>query len=122
MNYLPLLGCRNCGHPWVPRGVVAKKCPKCKSKRITTLKKNYRPYTIYNNKKYTLRPNGYYATTERDPGRYRYLHQDKVRSRGEPYIVHHIDEKKKNNRKTNLAIMKRAKHSELFSSGKNQYS
>jgi hypothetical protein len=80
------------------------------------------PFIIFNERKYTVRTNGYYACCD---GRRAYLHRDVWRHHygniPVGYDVHHLDEDKHNNRIENLALLTKSEHTKLHRFKNNQY-
>jgi predicted DNA-binding protein YlxM (UPF0122 family) len=80
------------------------------------------PFIVWKNKKYSRRPNGYFAETR--CGR-RYLHQDVwVASKGEipkGMQIHHKDGDKENNNLENLELIEASEHGKRHGFGGNQY-
>lgn len=84
--------------------------------------KNERPFVIYDNKKFTLRNNGYYGcTTGKRELLHRYKYEREVRPILDGWDVHHIDHDKTNNDIDNLVAIPKAIHTWLFSDGSNQF-
>lgn len=85
-------------------------------------KKKVLPYIIWDNCKYTIRNNGYYAKTD---GNRTYLHRDVwIKHNGNipPDLdVHHVDENKTNNKIENLILMSKSEHTKHHGFKNNQY-
>lgn len=84
--------------------------------------KNERLFVIYDNKKFTLRNNGYFGcTTGKRELLHRYKYEKEVKPISEGWDIHHIDHDKTNNNIDNLVAMPKSVHAWLFSEGSNQY-
>lgn len=84
--------------------------------------KNERQFVIYDNKKFTLRNNGYFGcTTGKRELLHRYKYEKEVRPILNGWDIHHIDHDKTNNDIDNLVAMPKAIHAWLFSDGSNQH-
>ena len=60
---------------------------------------NFRPYQIYDNKKFTLRNNGYYSLTTNDRClMHRYVYEKEIGKIPNKFDIHHIDQNKSNNK------------------------
>lgn len=84
--------------------------------------KNERPFVIYDNKRFTLRNNGYFGcTTGNRELLHRYKYEKEVKPILEGWDIHHIDHDKTNNNIDNLVAIPKSVHTWLFSEGSNQY-
>ena len=84
--------------------------------------KNERLFVIYDNKKFTLRNNGYFGcTTGKRELLHRYKYEKEVKPISEGWDIHHIDHDKTNNNIDNLVAMPKSVHAWLFSEGSNQH-
>jgi len=83
---------------------------------------NFRPYQIYDNKKFTLRNNGYYSLTTNDRClMHRYVYEKEIGKIPNKFDIHHIDQNKSNNKINNLECICKKEHARIYSTGKNQY-
>lgn len=83
---------------------------------------NYRPFQEYGGKKFTLRDNGYYAlTTNKRTLMHRYVYEKEIGKIPKGYDIHHINEKKYDNRIENLKCLPKSEHTKLYSPHNNQY-
>jgi hypothetical protein len=80
------------------------------------------PFIVWNGRKYTMRENGYYASTSK--GR-TYLHREVWQNANGPiptgHDVHHIDGNKENNSAKNLALHTASEHGRRHGFSSNQY-
>lgn len=81
------------------------------------------PFLTFNGKKYTLRNNGYYGSTD---GKRTMMHRDiwKFHNGNIPigFDIHHKNHDKTDNSIENLELIKKDEHSRKYNTGKNQYS
>lgn len=93
-----------------------------KSRGLQLRIKKRLPFKIFNGKKYTLRNNGYYASTS---GKRSLMHRDVWEHFNgkipKDHDIHHIDRDKTNNKLSNLECLSKTDHARMFSSGNNQY-
>jgi predicted DNA-binding protein YlxM (UPF0122 family) len=83
---------------------------------------NYRAYQVYDNKKFTLRNNGYYSLTKDDRQlMHRYVWNKEKGDIPENYDIHHINGLKYDNRIENLECLPKSEHTRLYSPHNNQY-
>lgn len=83
---------------------------------------NFRPYQIYDGKKFTLRDNGYYALTTDDRClMHRYVWQKERGKIPENWDIHHINGQKSDNRIENLECLPKEEHTRKYSPHNNQY-
>lgn len=83
---------------------------------------NFRPYQIYDGKKFTLRNTGYYSlTTDERCLMHRYVWENENGFIPEGYDIHHLDEDRSNNSIFNLMCLSKAEHTKRFSPHNNQY-
>jgi len=80
------------------------------------------PFIMFQGKKYTRRPIGYYGCT--NSGRH-YLHRDIWESVNgkipKGYDIHHKDGDRTNNHIDNLELYSKSEHAHRFNTGHNQY-
>ena len=77
--------------------------------------KNERPFVMYDNKKFTLRNNGYFGcTTGNRELLHRYKYEKEVKPILEGWDIHHIDHDKTNNHIDNLVAIPKSIHAWLF--------
>lgn len=77
--------------------------------------KNERPFVMYDNKKFTLRNNGYFGcTTGNRELLHRYKYKKEIRPILDGWDVHHIDHDKTNNDIDNLVAIPKNIHAWLF--------
>ena len=104
-------------------GVTRQCVYKAFKKRGVPLRgKNFRPYQIYDGKKFTLRNSGYYSLTTDD--RYlmhRYVWEKENGAIPDGFDIHHIDEQRSNNSIDNLECLSKSEHTRLYSPHNNQY-
>lgn len=83
---------------------------------------NYRPYQMYDGKKFTLRDNGYYALTKNKRTQmHRYVYEKEVGKIPKGYDIHHVNGKKYDNSIENLMCISKSEHTKLYSPHNNQY-
>lgn len=83
---------------------------------------NFRPFQIYDGKKFTLRNTGYYSlTTGNRSLMHRYVWEKEKGRIPQGYDIHHINEKKYDNRIENLECLPKAEHTKKYSPHHNQY-
>jgi predicted DNA-binding protein YlxM (UPF0122 family) len=83
---------------------------------------NYRPMQMYNGKKFTLKNTGYYAlTTDKRCLMHRYVWEKEKGKIPKGWDIHHINEKKWDNRIENLECLPKAEHTRKYSPHNNQY-
>lgn len=83
---------------------------------------NFRPFKMYDGKKFTLRNTGYYSLTTNDRGlMHRYIWGKEVGKIPPDYDIHHLDEDKANNVLSNLECLPKAEHTRKYSPHNNQY-
>src|SRR5699024_4034091 len=77
--------------------------------------KNYKKCVIYDNKKFTLRNNGYLdCTTGKRELLHRYVYEHEIGRIPDGCDVHHIDQDKTNNHIDNLVAIPKSIHAWLF--------
>lgn len=83
---------------------------------------NYRPFQMYDNKKFSLRNTGYYSLTVSGRGlMHRYVWEKEIGKIPFGWDIHHKDENKANNEISNLECLPKAEHTRLYSPHNNQY-
>lgn len=83
---------------------------------------NFQPVQVYDGKKFTLRPSGYYALTTDDRClMHRYVWEKERGQIPEKWDIHHKDEDKANNAAQNLECLPKPEHTRLYSPHNNQY-
>ena len=83
---------------------------------------NFRPFQIYDGKKFTLRDNGYYAlTTNKRTQMHRYVYEKEIGKIPNNFDIHHRNGKKYDNRIENLECLSKSDHTKLYSPHNNQY-
>lgn len=83
---------------------------------------NFRPFQIYDGKKFTLRNTGYYSlTTGSRCLMHRYVWEKEKGKIPKDYDIHHINGKKYDNRIENLECLPKAEHTKKYSPHHNQY-
>jgi hypothetical protein len=83
---------------------------------------NFRPFQFFDDIKFTLRNNGYYSSTKGDRIlMHRYVWQKYNGSIPDNYDIHHINNKKYDNRIENLECLPKAEHTRKYSPHHNQY-
>jgi hypothetical protein len=83
---------------------------------------NFRPYQIYDGKKFTLRNTGYYALTTDDRCLiHRYVWEKEKGKIPNGYDIHHLDEDRTNNVVENLECLPKPEHTRKYSPHHNQY-
>ena len=83
---------------------------------------NFRPYQIYDGKKFTLRNTGYYSMTTDNRGlMHRYVWENEKGKIPKGWDIHHINEQKHDNRIENLECLPKQEHTRLYSKHNNQY-
>jgi uncharacterized protein YbdZ (MbtH family) len=103
---------------------VTRQCVyKAFKKRGFTLRGvNFRPFFIYDDKKFTLRNNGYYSlTTNERTLMHRYVWQKENGKIPKGWDIHHKNENKADNRIENLECLSKSEHTRLYSPHNNQY-
>lgn len=84
--------------------------------------KNYQPYQTFNNLKFTLRNNGYYASTINNRIlMHRYVWEFYNGKIPTGYDIHHLNNKKYDNRIENLECLSKSEHTRKYSPHNNQY-
>lgn len=85
-----------------------------KRRRFQMRQKRFLPYVIFNNKRYTPDPDGYYRKTD---GNRSWLHQDVWRFHGgeipDGWHIHHKDKDKSNNSIENLECLSPSDHAQI---------
>lgn len=82
----------------------------------------YEPYQVYDGRKFTLRPTGYYALTTDDRClMHRYVWETEGCKIPEGWDIHHIDGDRANNSIDNLECLPKSEHTRLYSPRHNQY-
>ena len=77
--------------------------------------KKYKKCVIYDNKKFTLRNNGYLGcTTGKRELLHRYVYENEIGCIPDGWDIHHIDHDKTNNHIDNLVAMPKSIHAWLF--------
>lgn len=83
---------------------------------------NFRPYQIYDEKKFTLKNTGYYALTTNDRClMHRYVWEKERNKIPIGYDIHHINGLKYDNRIENLECLPKEEHTRKYSPHHNQY-
>ena len=83
---------------------------------------NFRPFQFFDDIKFTLRNNGYYSSTKGDRIlMHRYVWQKYNGSIPDNYDIHHINNKRYDNRIENLECLPKAEHTRKYSPHHNQY-
>lgn len=83
---------------------------------------NFRPFQIYDNKKFTLKNTGYYALTTDDRIlMHRYVYQKEKGLIPNDFDIHHLNNDKSDNRIENLECLSKSDHTRLYSPHNNQY-
>ena len=83
---------------------------------------NFRPFQFFDDIKFTLRNNGYYSSTKGDRIlMHRYVWQKYNGSIPDNYDIHHINNKKYDNRIENLECLPKSEHTRKYSPSHNQY-
>ena len=103
---------------------VTRQCVyKAFKKRGFTLRGvNFRPFFIYDDKKFTLRNNGYYSlTTNQRTLMHRYVWEKENGKIPKGWDIHHKNENKADNRIENLECLPKSEHTRLYSPHNNQY-
>ena len=103
---------------------VTRQCVyKCFVKRGFILRgPNFRPFQIYDGKKFTLKNTGYYAlTTGKRTLMHRYVWEKEKGVIPPGFDIHHINEKKYDNRLENLECLPKSEHTRIYSPHNNQY-
>lgn len=82
----------------------------------------FRAFQIYDDKKFTLRNNGYFAlTTGKRTLMHRYVWTKEKGPIPDGYDIHHKDEDKSNNAIGNLECLSKPEHTRKYSPHNNQY-
>lgn len=83
---------------------------------------NFRPFQIYDNKKFTLRNTGYYSLSNGDRGlMHRYVWEKEAGPIPKGWDIHHKDNNKANNVFSNFECLPKAEHTSKYSPHHNQY-
>ena len=83
---------------------------------------NFSPHQMYDGKKFTLRNTGYYSeTTNERCLMHRYVWMNQRGDIPEGWDIHHINEKKDDNRIDNLECLPKSEHTRRYSPHNNQY-
>jgi len=83
---------------------------------------NFRPFQIYDGKKFSLRNNGYYSLTSNDRClMHRYVWKCEKGKIPKGWDIHHLDEIKSNNNISNLECLQKDEHTRKYSPNHNQY-
>lgn len=84
--------------------------------------KNFQPYQIFNDLKFTLRNNGYYGLTTNDRIlMHRYVWEFHYGKIPKDHDIHHLNNKKYDNRIENLECLTKSEHTRKYSPHNNQY-
>lgn len=84
--------------------------------------KNFRPNIIYDNRKFSLRNNGYYSSTIDERGYlHRYMWEKEKGKIPEGFDIHHLDEDKSNNVIENFECISKSNHTKLHGFKNNQH-
>jgi len=80
------------------------------------------PFVMFQDKKYTMRANGYYGCTKGKRGLLHIAVWESVNGKiPKGHDLHHIDHNKANNAIENLELYTKSEHARKFSTGNNQY-
>ncbi len=83
---------------------------------------NFRPFQEYDGRKFTLRNTGYYSlTTNNRCLMHRYVWEKEKGEIPKGWDIHHLNEKKWDNRIENLECLPKAEHTRRYSPHNNQY-
>ena len=83
---------------------------------------NFQPYQTYDGKKFTLRNHGYYSLSSSDRClMHRYVWEKEKGKIPKGWDIHHLNEKKGDNRIENLECLPKAEHTRKYSPHNNQY-
>lgn len=104
-------------------GITRQCVYKAFKKRGFTLRgPNFKPFQIYDGKKFSLRNHGYYALTTDDRClMHRYIWEKEKGKIPDGWDIHHIDEIKANNWIENFECLPKAEHTRLYSPHNNQH-
>lgn len=93
-----------------------------KKRKFQLRGKNFRAVIIYDDKKFTLRNNGYYGlTTNNRITLHRYKWQKEIGEIPAGYDIHHKDEDKFNNEISNYECLKKSDHTRKHGFRNNQF-
>jgi predicted DNA-binding protein YlxM (UPF0122 family) len=83
---------------------------------------NFRPFQMYDNKKFTLRNTGYYSLTTDDRELiHRYIWEKEKGKIPKGWDIHHIDEDRTNNIISNFECLPKSEHTSKYSPHNNQH-
>jgi hypothetical protein len=83
---------------------------------------NFQPIQYYDNKKFTLRPNGYFSLTTDDRAlMHRYVWEKEIGKIPDGWDIHHKNNIKTDNRIENLECLPKSEHTRKYSPRNNQY-
>jgi predicted DNA-binding protein YlxM (UPF0122 family) len=83
---------------------------------------NFQPFQMYDDKKFSLRNNGYYSLTTDDRClMHRYVYQKEKGEIPDGCDIHHLDENKANNNIDNLECLPKSEHTRKYSPHNNQH-
>lgn len=83
---------------------------------------NFQPTQYYDGQKFSLRCHGYYELTTGDRTlMHRYVWQKEKGDIPEGWDIHHINERKDDNKVENLECLQKAEHTRKYSPHNNQY-
>ena len=82
----------------------------------------FRPYQVYDGKKFTLRNTGYYSSTTKDRVlMHRHVWEKEMGPIPQGWDIHHKNEDKSDNRIENLECLPKSEHTRKYSPHNNQY-
>lgn len=83
---------------------------------------NFQPFQFYDNKKFTLRQNGYFSLSNDDRMlMHRYVWENERYKIPKGFDIHHINGIKSDNRIENLECLSKSEHTKKYSPHNNQY-
>jgi hypothetical protein len=83
---------------------------------------NFQPVQYYDNKKFTLRSNGYFSLTTDDRAlMHRYVWEKEIGKIPDGWDIHHKNNIKSDNRIENLECLPKSEHTRKYSPHNNQY-